>query len=102
MGQIHEAIEILEADLDIMKENGNLWLYPAANLEYGNMLRLEGRLSLFRRSGPALRSGGADLTGILGSKPEEIHAKFKIAKERTHHAFESRLHYRVHGFSELV
>jgi tetratricopeptide (TPR) repeat protein len=78
LGQIHEAIEILEADLDIMKENGNLWLYPAANLEYGNMLRLE------------------------GSKPEEIHAKFKIAKERTHHAFESRLHYRVHGYSELV
>jgi hypothetical protein len=78
LGQIHEAIEILEADLDIMKENGNLWLYPAANLEYGNMIRLE------------------------GSKPEEIHAKFKIAKERTHHAFESRLHYRVHGYSELV
>ena len=57
LGQVHEAIEILEADIDIMKENGNLWLYPAANLEYGNMLRLEGKLSLFRRSGPALRSG---------------------------------------------
>lgn len=78
LGQVHEAIEILEADLDIMKDNGNLWLYPAANLEYGNLLRLE------------------------GAKPEEIHGKFKIAKERTHHSFESRLHYRVHGYSELV
>ena len=43
LGQVHEAIEILEADLDIMKDNGNLWLYPAANLEYGNLLRLEGK-----------------------------------------------------------
>ena len=43
LGQIHDALEILEADLDIMKDNGNLWLYPAANLEYGNMLRLEGQ-----------------------------------------------------------
>ena len=43
-----------------------------------------------------------DLTEYLGSKPEEIHAKFKIAKERTHHSFESRLHYRIHGYSELV
>ena len=50
MGQTHDAIEILELDLDIMKDNGNLWLYPAANLEYGNMLRLEGKLSLFGRS----------------------------------------------------
>jgi len=78
LGQVHDALEIFETDLDIMKDNGNLWLYPAANLEYGNMLRLE------------------------GSKPEEIHAKFKIAKERTHHSFESRLHYRIHGYSELV
>ena len=44
LGQIHDALEIFEADLDIMKDNGNLWLYPAANLEYGNMLRLEGQL----------------------------------------------------------
>ena len=53
LGQVHEAIEILAADLDIMKDNGNLWLYPAANLEYGNMLRLEGKLfSVSSQSSP--------------------------------------------------
>ena len=56
LGQTHDAIEILELDLDIMKDNGNLWLYPAANLEYGNMLRLEGKLSLFGRSGTVRRT----------------------------------------------
>jgi len=78
LGNFNDALEILEQDMDIMKDNGNLWLYPAANLEYGNMLRLE------------------------GAKPEEILARFKLAKERTHHAFESRLHYRIHGYSEHI
>lgn len=86
-----------------MKDNGNLWLYPAANLEYGNMLRLEGKFfSVPFQSRPDGRPPSTDLKEFLGAKPEEIHAKFKIAKERKHHTFESRLHYRVHGYSELV
>ena len=73
---------------------------PILNMEICSDLKVSCPCSdvLVPLSGPA----NADLTGILGSKPEEIHAKFKIAKERTHHAFESRLHYRVHGYSELV
>ena len=46
LGNFNDALEILEQDMDIMKDNGNLWLYPAANLEYGNMLRLEGNFTV--------------------------------------------------------
>ena len=42
LDQVSEALSTLEIDMDIMKDNENLWLYPAANLEYGNMLRLTG------------------------------------------------------------
>jgi len=78
LDQVSEALSTLEIDMDIMKDNENLWLYPAANLEYGNMLRL------------------------TGAKSEAIQAKFKLAKERTHHPFESRLHYRIHGYLECI
>ena len=47
LNQLKQAEQIISDNDDILRDNENTYLYPAAQLELGNLYRLVGKLVLF-------------------------------------------------------
>merc|ERR1712147_17243 len=77
LNELKAAEKLISDNEDVFKDNENAYLYPAAQLELGNLYRLVGDNAAVRN-------------------------QMKLAKQRNHYPYEARLHYRCHGYEQLL
>ena len=97
LGKIQEAEKLLNDNDGLLKSNENVYLYPAAQLELGILYRLVGKLT----TSPWENFKSVFSRPFSGDN-SAVERQMKKAKERNHYPFEARLHYRCHGYEQLI
>ena len=103
LGKFQDAEKLLNDNTATFKSNENVYLYPAAQLEIGNLYRLVGELIRWERTSLVREKfWGLFSHAVFSGDFSACERQMKKAKEQSHYPFEARLHYRCHGYEQLT